>query len=386
MRRTIQAAAAEAAAATLDSEVVRRSLAAAAWRQVNLRGSLQGVIEEEEEEAEQDVTSSSTQQQQQQGESQFAVDHVRAVRAVFGSYSHRGILHDNEDRVSVCLWGLPGEEVIPASRRCSSSSQSACSRPAIPPETASAAAAAADDKKILETAAGGRGLDYEWGLPPPDLVAKASPAAAAATATEKAAVYGQQCELPPPVAAGLRLSLQGVFAAELKDIQEAAAAAAAAAAADPKATCAAAAVDGAIEFLVGAPPAPPWEAAAAAAEQQHRWGLAALRRRRNKNAIVEGAAISFCGDPEMGRGSSSSSCNSGSINCRSGSSNIPPSVLFTLCDGHDSHEGSAFVSKVLPLLAYRRLAKEQQLLLLLQQGKLHSTARTLFSDLDTLMR
>ena len=433
----MHAAAAAAAAATLDMEAVQRSLAAAAWRQGDLGAHLQGVIEEEDEDGEKCGTFSSQQQQQQQhdqhpwggsplGPGPLAQQSC-VVKAVFGSYSHRGLMHDNEDRVSVSMWGHNASASAAASQQqqqqdkavatAAAGGNSSRRRSSSPDINGSRARAGetpnGGDRSILELAAGARGLGYEWHQADSPVAAAtagegggAAATSVPAAATETVICLGQTCELPPVVAAGIRVALQGGFAAEISAMQEAAAAAADADAA-PAVAAAAAAIDAAIEHLVNAPPAPPWgDATAAAAEQQQqqqsgRWGpLSVLRRRRSRPAAVEGAAVSVCWEPLIAASGGAAAAPAAAaaadgIGSFSGvytlqkpleaakRDNSIPSILFLVCDGHDTHEAAAFVSKGLPLLAYRRLPQQ---LPLLQHEQLHAAGRTLFADLDTLMR
>lgn len=448
----MHAAAAAAAAATLDMEAVQRSLAAAAWRQGDLGAHLQGVLEEDEEEEEQ----AGSQQQQDQhpwggappGPGPLAQQSC-LVKAVFGSYSHRGLMHDNEDRVSVTAWGhdshpagavpkqtqherSPVSAGAEPSTRRSSSPESNWSGPQL------AATPREGDRSILELTNWGRaggGLGYDWHLGDSPCAAGAAQsaataaAAAAAAASETVYCFGQKCHLPPPVAAGVHLAVQARFAADAAAMNEAAASAAEAAIAGGAATAAdaaeshvvvAAAIDAAIEHLVDGPPALSWSTpAAVAAEQQQqvKWGpLSVLRRRKPRQGEVVGTALSRCWEyPQQHPATKTDSTGtlttaadgsstlvgggpSGSLlsSCpylgvctpqkpleaakRDGSS---PSVLFLVCDGHDTHEASAFISKALPLLAFRRLPHQ---LPLLHPEQIHTAGRDLFSDLDTLMR
>lgn len=409
MRRTVHAAAAAAAAATLDMEAVQRSLAAAAWRQGDMRAQLQGVIEEEDEEG--NGTSSQTQQQEQHpwggtppGPGCVA-QRSCLVRAVFGSYSHRGLMHDNEDRVSVAAWGH--DPPAPAARQREQQQQHQCPSPS--PTTAehnyprssspgsgpgcssrpeSSVCLKRSEQSILELAAGGRGLGYEWHQadPPP----AESSTLSAATAAEAVSCFGLKCDLPPPVG-GVRVAVQGRFAADAAAMQEAAAAAA-----TDAAPSGAAAIDAAIEYLVDGPPAVPWSAAASAAAAEHqaqqgRWGpLSVLRRRRHRRTEVEGTAVSLCWEHPsllpMGPSGATGSPDVYTLQKpveAAKRDNTLPSVFFLICDGHDTHEASSFVSKSLPLLAFRRLPHQ---LPLLPAEQLHAAGKNLFADLDALMR
>ncbi|OEH76726.1 hypothetical protein cyc_04868 [Cyclospora cayetanensis] len=268
-------------------EAVQRSLAAAAWRQCHLEGHLQGVVEEEEEEEE----GAQQQQQQQQrhlwGSTSPASEPVAqpscVVRVIFGSYSHRGVMHDNEDRICVGIWGRLESSAATSSPSPSPPSQQqqrkeqeeeqqassqwgSCSsqtKPSAPTPNTGADA----DRSILELAAGGRGLEYQWNGRISAAAAGAAAASATAAATLKADETvcwgGQHCRLPPVVAAGVRVAVQGGFAAELRDMQEEAAAATVAemkTAVDglPRKPPAfdSAAIDAAINRLVEAPRAP----------------------------------------------------------------------------------------------------------------------------------
>ncbi|KAL8427212.1 hypothetical protein Efla_006493 [Eimeria flavescens] len=431
MRRTVHAAAAAAAAATLDMEAVQRSLAAAAWRQGDLGAHLQGVIEEEDEEGGSSGSSLSQQQQQQQQQHPWGAPppgpgplarRSCLVKAVFGSYSHKGVSHDNEDRVSVSVWGLGSSSPAAAAaggkeHNRHSSSPDSCSSlfgfAATPRDGA--------EKSILELAAGGRGLGYEWHVADSPTAAAAAAAAAtaaatAATAAECVSYYGVRCKVPPRVAAGVRIAVQGRFLSDFAAMQDAAAtaAAAAAAAAAAPAAATAAAVDAAVEHLVGGPPALAWSSAAAQQQQQEQQQqqqqqrakcgpLSVLRRRKQRLLEVEGSTVSACWEPSppltagAGAGAGGFDCHSPPSGLEGGPSVLcsfkpleaakkdgsQPCALFLVCDGHDTHEAAAFISKALPLLSYRRLPQQ---LPLMHADQLHAAGKTLFADLDALMR
>lgn len=402
MRRTVHAAAAQAAAATLSMAAVQRSMAAATWNQ-GPGTQLQGVVEEDED-SETETGGELRTAVEAREASRFAEEqevHQTLSHFVVGSYTQKGSLHDNEDRFSAAIWG-----VDPECRRASA---------ALPAEeNASAAAAAAtlaadkakakvaqmqNEAAILGLAAGARGLGFEErGMPTPLSPRKAAGAGGVSEGggrpqQQVLSWRGRRCVVVPPLLSDFRLAVVDPEVAGLALLEETAREAARAAA--NTATQTAAAVEAVLDLLVTAPPVPAMKPPAPSGPL-----LAALRLRRSSGGgEVEWLGVSAAWEPSLRRRRDASAADraekaqpaapaAGEAGAETRSlaqvrRERLPTLVLCVCDGHDNHEAAEFVAKALPLMAYRRLPQQ---LALVHAEHLHAAARSLFADVEVLLR